>query len=301
MRGALEEPVPPLARSSHRFRAEQYSDSVPKFEKPHHILCGGLIFLEMSRLKVRSVRVDVRIHLEDEDVSRILLVGHRIQRQHSRLQPDGRFDLLLHRGLVGPELRRIDLDFGHAHIWLLRILAHCRTTRECRQHRGAKNQNLLCIHVTLLQRSVTHDDSDRRRFPVTACHWIETTAAEESLISGRALPLSEGVRPRATVENSREIFQRRDGPSPSEWPPNSPSRSAIQAAAVPPRLLRDRKSTRRIAGCRYRLRSERERRRPAPRRQETASSRSPARKCRDAPILGPYECRSGRRKPDLYS
>src|SRR6516164_2006342 len=153
MRGALEEPVPPLARSSHRFRAEQYRNSVPKFEKPHHILCGGLVFLEMSRLEVRLVRVDVRIHLEDEDVSRILLVAHRIQRQHSRLQPDGRFDLLLHRCLVGLELCRIDLDFGHAHIWFLRILAHGRTTRECRQRRGAKNQNLLCIHVTLLHRS----------------------------------------------------------------------------------------------------------------------------------------------------
>src|SRR6516162_8772742 len=77
-RGAFEEPVPSLARSSHRFRAEQYRNSVPKFERLHHILCGGLVFLEMSRLEVRLVRVDVRIHLEDEDMSWILLVGHRI-------------------------------------------------------------------------------------------------------------------------------------------------------------------------------------------------------------------------------
>src|SRR6516162_1823483 len=117
MRGALEERVPPLARSSHRFRAEYYRNSVPKFERLHHILCGGLIFLEMSRLEVRLVRVDVRIHLEDEDMSWTLLVGHRIQRQHSRFQPDRRFDLLLYRRFVGFELRRIDLDFGHAHIW----------------------------------------------------------------------------------------------------------------------------------------------------------------------------------------
>ena len=77
-RGDLEEPVPSLSRSSHRFRAEQYRNSVPKFERLHHILCGGLVFLEMSRLEVRLVRVDVGIHLEDEDVSWILLVGHRI-------------------------------------------------------------------------------------------------------------------------------------------------------------------------------------------------------------------------------
>ena len=55
----------------------------------------------MSCLEVGLVRVDIRVHLEDEDVSRIVFVNHGVQGQHTSFELHGRFDLLFHGCLVG--------------------------------------------------------------------------------------------------------------------------------------------------------------------------------------------------------
>ena len=62
---------PGLAAQKDRYR-------FPQLEGFHHVLGGDLVFLEMSGLEMRLVGIDIRVHFEDENVSRIVLVGHRI-------------------------------------------------------------------------------------------------------------------------------------------------------------------------------------------------------------------------------
>jgi len=55
------------------------------------------------------VRGCIGIHLKQPDLRRIALESDGIQRQDSRLNPDRCFNLFLQRGLVGVQLRGVDL------------------------------------------------------------------------------------------------------------------------------------------------------------------------------------------------
>jgi hypothetical protein len=60
-----------------------------------------LVFLEMSRLEVGLVCVDVGVHLEYPDARRVLFIGHGVKRQHSGFEPNSGLDLLFRRSPEG--------------------------------------------------------------------------------------------------------------------------------------------------------------------------------------------------------
>jgi hypothetical protein len=66
----------------------------------------------MRRLQVSEIGFAAPVNLKHRYLAGIVLVGHRIQRQHARLQPNGGFDLFCYGRLVSIKLGRIDDDFG---------------------------------------------------------------------------------------------------------------------------------------------------------------------------------------------
>lgn len=97
----------------------------------------------MGRLQMREVGVPVAVDLEHRDVGWIVLVGHRVEDENTRLQPNGSFDLLVDRRLVGLQLRGIDFDFSNLNVLLCHRLTHRGHPEQRQKEYHAESQNLL--------------------------------------------------------------------------------------------------------------------------------------------------------------